>query len=509
METEIELKFFVSSELFDQIRNKIETSKVLQQSQRILCNRYFDTSDLLLRRHDIGLRIRRYGNTDVQTLKTSGRVTAGLHQRPEYNAELSSSELDLSLIPHTAWPDGIEITQLQAKLLPLFTTNFNREQWLLSMPDNSQIEVAFDTGEVSTEDQDKTCQICEIELELKAGQVDALFSFARSLTEQGGLRLGNLSKAAMGYRLVTDHQGDEVKPLEMVPVNHAMNVKSGFIAAIEWALSHWHYHEQIYVERQDQSAINEMYHAILLIRQAFNVYESVIPRRANSQLRQELNWLDEQLKWVHEAQAISRLCQDKGYFLRKLNAQKWICSKLEQRYQALPNREAMLALINSSRYCHLLLDLSRWVLTRGWRPFVDDKASQTLAQPLSTFANKALAHSWDDLLNVFNLDHHLSRTDYMKQQRHLLCNLMTGTCLAGLYTQQNRDPFRFVWFDILQGMDDLWLFEPIHALLDDPQLSQEDRTQIEKWLNRKEESLLHAMFKSRETAIMLPPYWLV
>ena len=39
------------------------------------------------------------------------------------------------------------------RIVPLFPTNFQREQWLLSMPDGSHIEVAFDQGVVIAGDQ--------------------------------------------------------------------------------------------------------------------------------------------------------------------------------------------------------------------------------------------------------------------------------------------------------------------------------------------------------------------
>ncbi|WP_416352471.1 inorganic triphosphatase, partial [Vibrio coralliirubri] len=84
METEIELKFFVSPEFSETLRNKIAETKVLQHSCRELGNIYFDTADNWLRKHDTGLRIRRFDDVFVQTVKTAGRVVAGLHQRPEY-----------------------------------------------------------------------------------------------------------------------------------------------------------------------------------------------------------------------------------------------------------------------------------------------------------------------------------------------------------------------------------------------------------------------------------------
>ncbi len=179
METEIELKFFVSPDFSETLRQKISEAKILQHSCRDLGNTYFDTPENWLRQHDIGLRIRRFDEVYVQTVKTAGRVVAGLHQRPEYNAEHKNNIPDLTLHPADIWPSGKDTETLQIELAPIFSTNFMREQWLVAMPDGSQVEVAFDQGEVVADDLRDT--ICEVELELKSGQTDALFTLARIL----------------------------------------------------------------------------------------------------------------------------------------------------------------------------------------------------------------------------------------------------------------------------------------------------------------------------------------
>ena len=226
METEIELKFFISPEFSSILREKVAEMKILQHSCRKLGNTYFDTPDNWLRQHDTGLRIRRFDDVFIQTVKTAGRVVAGLHQRPEYNAEHTSNSPQLSLHPLDIWPQNRDIDTLQSQLIPLFATNFTRELWLIGMADGSQVEVAFDLGEVVA--GNKRDPICEIEFELKSGQTDALFTLARQFSECGGMRLGNLSKAAKGYRLAQGHQGDTVKPLSLVKTDHDDTVESCF-----------------------------------------------------------------------------------------------------------------------------------------------------------------------------------------------------------------------------------------------------------------------------------------
>ncbi|MCD9495676.1 CYTH domain-containing protein [Photobacterium carnosum] len=503
METEIELKFFVLPEFSTQLVDKISAAKILQQSRRELGNVYFDTPDQVLRQHDIGLRIRRFDDVFVQTLKTAGRVVAGLHQRPEYNVEVNSTKPSLALHPVDAWPHDFDVVAVQQQIQPLFSTDFTRQQWLVAMPDGSQIELAFDHGEVSVDD--KRSPICEVELELKSGQTDALFTLARELCVDGGMRLGNLSKAARGYRLAADYQGDPIKPLVFVDTILQDSVESTFIKTLEHALDHWLYHEQIYVERQDQQALVQISQALSLLRQTFATFGGIIPRRASALLRQELQWLDGELDWLEEANSIQALSDDKAYVLRKLHARKELQQQLDLRYQELPNSDAMIQLMRSARYCGLLLDLSRWILSRGWQPFLDDKSRTKLAAPIKTFADNMLTRSWSELLDVFPAERQLNRIDYLDQKPRLLRNLMSGIAFAGLYDEDRRISFRMPWLDLLQGLEDLRELEPIRQLL--PLFEADDLAQIEKWLQRQEESLLHAMSQTRQISIELTPYW--
>ena len=503
METEIELKFFVSPDFSNTLRDKISQTKVLQHSCRELGNTYFDTPDNWLRQHDIGLRIRRFDDVYVQTVKTSGRVVAGLHQRPEFNAEHDSNDPLLSLHPSDIWPTGKDTATLQSELTPLFSTNFTREQWLIAMPDGSQIEVAFDQGKV--EAGDKEDPICEVELELKSGQTDALFTLARSFSEEGGMRLGNLSKAAKGYRLASGYTGDDVKPLALVSTDKHDTVESCFINSLEHGLSHWHYHEQIYVERESVEALNEIKSSISFIRQLLTVYGGVVPRRASALVRQELKWLEQELEWLNDYDYLEALLDDKGHALRKLDARKFLVGELKLVQEALPDREEMLMLLNSARYTGLLLDLSRWILTRGWQPFLDDKARDKMALTVEPFSVKQLARTWAVLMEAFPPERALNSQDYIDQQYRLMRNLYTGVSFASLFDFEERNSFRLPWSDLLHGIDDLLKLRTLDNMVD--KLEGDEQEQLQRWLSRQESSILHAMEQTRIICIEAEPYW--
>ncbi|OEE79826.1 inorganic triphosphatase [Vibrio genomosp. F6] len=503
METEIELKFFVSPDFSETLQRKISDTKVLQQSCRNLGNTYFDTPDNWLRKHDTGLRIRRFDDVFVQTVKTAGRVVAGLHQRPEYNAEHDSNTPKLSLHPQDIWPKDKDIDTLQSELFPLFSTNFTREQWLVSMPDGSQVEVAFDQGEVvANEKQDP---ICEVELELKSGQTDALFSLARLFSDEGGMRLGNLSKAAKGYRLAQGYAGDEVKALTLVNTDQNDTVESCFIQSLEHALSHWHYHEQIYTERESIKALHEISHSISFIRQTLTIYGGIVPRRASAIIRQELKWLEEELSWLKMYDYLDDLLEDKGHVLRKLDARKFLVAELQEQQVQLPDRESILTLLSSARYTGLLLDLSRWILTRGWQPFLDDKAREQMSGNIKPFSVQQLDRTWAELMEAFPPECTLTSQDYVEQQYRLMRNLYTGVGFASLYDVEERNTFRLPWADLIQGIDDLLMLKPLEQCIN--LLQGDEKEQLERWLARQEVSILHAMEQTRQISVEVEPYW--
>ncbi|MCV5943331.1 inorganic triphosphatase, partial [Escherichia coli] len=76
----------------------------------------------------------------------------------------------------------------------------------------------------------------------------------------------------------TGYTGDEVKPLSLVDSNKTDTVEYCLINSLEHALSHWHYHEQIYSERDSVEALREISNAIRFIRQTLTIFGGVVPR---------------------------------------------------------------------------------------------------------------------------------------------------------------------------------------------------------------------------------------
>lgn len=164
---------------------------------------YFDTPDQLLRQQEAALRIRRVDQSGapqwIQTLKTGPRGHSALSRRGEWEAPVAGQALERRALDPMAWsrvdPDG----SVYGALAPCFVTDFSRTIWMVRRRDGSAVEVALDIGQVSG-DQRNT-PICELELELKAGPVSALFDIALQIAASVPVLPLTMSKAQRGYAL--------------------------------------------------------------------------------------------------------------------------------------------------------------------------------------------------------------------------------------------------------------------------------------------------------------------
>lgn len=401
MTQEIELKFIVSTQVIESLREKLNALSQEQHEARKLVNIYYETPDNVLRRHNMGLRIRGNGNDYEMTMKTSGRVTGGLHQRPEYNVALSGPTLDLALLPAEIWPEGLDVAELQQQVVPLFSTNFNRETWIVQQG-TSRIELALDQGEVVAGDLQEP--ICELELELLEGQASALFTLAEQLVNEPGLRMGSLSKAARGYNLAQGAPERTIKPLSKLSLPPKTTIEQGLEAGLSQALESWLYHEELWL-RGNPAAKQHIVQAVDSIRHILALFGGIIPRKASSQLRDLLLTFETSL-----------VEHDKGELV-----------------------------LFSAQASVTKLTLTRWLFESQWRDFVDEKGRAKLDSSLKRFADINLSRHAAELKEVFQRP--LGDT-YAAKLTRLARELDAARLLAGIY----RDEQASSWLENWQGL---------------------------------------------------------
>ncbi len=193
--TEIELKLALSPAQLDTLL--CHTALAAPPEQQHLANTYFDTPAGDMAKARIAVRLRQIDGRVLQTVKTAGHGGGGLSTRQEWEWQVPGPQLDqhdLAALPPFEGSLGTVISALR----PALRTDFIRRSWQIDWQ-GSHIELVLDEGEIVS--GGAQAAICEVELELKAGKPEALWSLALKLAESVPLRPSDTSKAARGNAL--------------------------------------------------------------------------------------------------------------------------------------------------------------------------------------------------------------------------------------------------------------------------------------------------------------------
>ncbi|MCR8957723.1 CYTH and CHAD domain-containing protein [Variovorax sp. S2] len=213
---EIEFKFHIPAERLKPVEAAMRRGTVVRTR---LQARYFDTADQALAAQGIVLRLRKEGRRWVQTVKATG--DNALH-RLEHNVDLGAAAGGASptIDPqrHQGTPVGERLgkglAESGAALVERQSTDIVRltRDVRTTGANAAVVELALDVGKVvahaGTPEQ-RESPVCELELELKRGDVPGLVALARRWSQQHGLWFSTVSKAERGARLLAK--------LEVVP----------------------------------------------------------------------------------------------------------------------------------------------------------------------------------------------------------------------------------------------------------------------------------------------------
>ncbi len=199
MHIERELKFTLDAAAAARAMRLIPRAKAPRR-QRVH-SVYFDTPELRLYRAGVALRLRRAGSRWLQALKAPQGAQSALATRAEWEMPAPRGRLDCGLFPREAIRavTGIDIVRLARRLKPVFITDFERRSAELALGHGLRAEASIDTGVIESGAAREP--ICELELELVAGELGPLIGLAETLVEPLRLRMSSASKAERGYRL--------------------------------------------------------------------------------------------------------------------------------------------------------------------------------------------------------------------------------------------------------------------------------------------------------------------
>jgi len=500
MATEIELKYLVFSEnTAEKITSILSKEKIeFIESCHQLTNCYFDTPDLNLRHHDMGLRIREKAGVFEQTIKTAGKIIGGLHQRPEFNVPISSKKTNLSLFPGEIWEPSQNVSELQKQLVSLFSTDFERRTWLINTHKGGVVEVVFDQGEVAS--KGVSDPICEIELELVRGDISELFSLAKLFFSHLTLRPGSKSKAARGYALWNGTQQTKQNKLVVgsIPVEQTDKLADSFIKGITFLLGHLQKGIDQYVDQPSNIRLAFVKEVLTIMQHGFSMYKPFLTEELNI-LSDEVNYFVDELDWVDNAIYLRETIDKTGNYRGKLDYSSALIEQLKLEKRRFPDAENVTNIFKTERFNLLQLSLLEMLMPNA-TVFVTD-----INHPeLKSFATLVLNKSLNELIAVMPEASSLSSEKYLEQSSLLNASLHTGIWLGSLFDEYERTKYRAPWLDIREGISELQVLWIIQQQL---QMLPEQPKKLVNWQNSKVDNLLHALDHSRSSALSTVPYW--
>ncbi|MDA8095329.1 MAG: CHAD domain-containing protein [Betaproteobacteria bacterium] len=385
MNTEIELKLAIDPADAVKLRRQgWLRARAGKPVRRKVTTIYLDTPDNALKDRGIALRVRRTSRGWVQTLKDAGEALAGLHERAEWEVPIPKGEPDFGSIAESPWA-SVFTRDLQDRLQKVFSTDFWRTTWLIEDGD-SLIELALDLGQiVGPQGQ---ADIAEIELELKRGEVRALFDVALRLASDIPLRLESRSKAARGYALGHSEAPQAVKAVSPT-LRPEMDANAAFRPMLEQCLSHLQDNVQVFLSIGDGESLHQARVAVRRLRAALSILSAVVPAGCVSGFVDELRWLMSHLGPARDWDIL------RTRFMGPLEAQVPENGALDglkvisRRAQA-ESWEAARTALASPRFTKLALSLGGWLAAQQWCEELTPTVSESLAQPIILVARRIL-----------------------------------------------------------------------------------------------------------------------
>lgn len=362
MGQETELKFVGPEDALARLRRAAALRRMggkAKAQTRALKAIYFDTDAFTLREAGFVLRVRNDGKGFVQTIKTVNG--ANVATRMEIKAEVAEQVPDIKAIPDAALRKRISKLLKGHELKALFSVEMRRTTVLLRPQRGTEIEAAFDVGEIRC--GKARLPISEFELELLKGEVPALIACARELTAESGLTLSLQSKAERGYALARQSAEAPITAGRLGLPGSA-TADDAFARIVGHCLRHLLGNWPAVTAGRDPEGVHQMRVALRRLRSAFSLFGGPF-REAMKEIEGEVRWIADVLGVardldVFQDEVLKPAADDHGEDDRLQQLSTLVRSRRRIAWHAL------LEALESERFRRLALELAAVTFARPW-----------------------------------------------------------------------------------------------------------------------------------------------
>lgn len=376
-ESETELKFELGS---TDLRRLLRHAALSAPARTMrMTSVYYDTADFGLRKAGVSLRVRQTEDGFVQTLKR-GR-SGDIFNRDEWETPVTSLAFDAEALAGT--PAAKILRKVGGELAPVFKAVVDRtiRTWAR---DTSLIEVVVDKGELRGGLGRQ--RISELELELKAGDREALYALARELFAISPVRLSLTSKGERGYRLVSATPSGKAATPGLTP---EMTVATAFATIMRSCLIQIIDAADAFRKNPAPDCIHQTRIGLRRLRSALKIFKQAVSDDRYAWVNAEVHWLADELGGARNLDVFfEETFRPVAPALLEPKVAARYADQLEKARAAAYRRAN--AALSSSRFAKLTLELALWIEDGGWRQAPDETRAQRLGSLIGPFATDAL-----------------------------------------------------------------------------------------------------------------------
>lgn len=375
MDREIELKFLIAPEAAEDILALLDGESHVRQ----LTATYFDTADHALRKAGFGLRVRDGEGGRKQTLKSAS--AGGVFSRGEWETSITGPGPDSTALATTPAAGVVKGQPLS----PVFTTQVERKVRMIRRGE-TLIEAVVDRGELIG--QTRRAQVCELELELKAGAPVALFDLARELAGRVSLRLSLVSKAERGYDLALPDKPATTLSRSPAILSPDFTTAQALQAVGRAALAQLCGNVEALRERPSPEGVHQLRVAARRMRALLKAFRPLSAGPDAKAIDAELKWLSGELDLARELDVfITEVWQPASQDLQANGATALGRALLAAQAKAYLRMESALV---SPRARALMLETAAWLEAGAWTATPDLASDRD--QAATDFAAALLDH---------------------------------------------------------------------------------------------------------------------
>lgn len=395
----IEPRFVLSAQTALRLRRRLAAlgSGTGRPRRRTLRFHLHDTEDRALRGEGLALRLRREGRTWVQSVLLLDPAP-GLRADPPADtaceAPVRGGRPDLSAIPDPDLRLRIETLVAGRPLVPVCETTVERAAATLELAPGLAAEVAVDTGRIRADGD--AAAFHELVLDAPGEGRHHLFRLAAELLAGEHLRF-SLTPLPHRERLMLDEgRADHPpgpRPAEAVPLAAEWTAERAAQAVLRECFAQVAANVEAVRASDDPEGPHQLRVGLRRLRSALSLFGPAIGGPEADRLGEEARWL---------GQETGRL-RDLDVLAGDLLAPEAAAHPEEPGFAPLAAvlaraagaaRDGLRETLAGERARQFLLDLARFVETRGWIAADDIGQSSRLAMPVADLALAALARRW-------------------------------------------------------------------------------------------------------------------